>query len=371
MPSLTDHRLKIPKYVQLAEYLRGEISSGRFLPDDRLPSLNDLKQQFGANQHTVEKAHTLLETDGLIRREPGRGVFVNHPAAPQKTGNVGFVLPYNMQPEERFPYWNLVLNGVRQAVREHDYHLMLIDENMAFTRWDKMDGVVLCDTRDPRNNEPPMTLPPRDFPAVSVVNKIPGTACITVDDFAGTYQLTQHLIELGHRRIAYLATINSGLSQLEQRKAGYLKALQDAGIHFDPRWMRDLRKREEWVGMPYWYSLAGEYYAHQWLKEDWNEFGCTAIIAQSDDVAKGMIKAFQEEGLRVPADVSVVGFDGLPSYPGELPLTTIQLPLFEMGKQAMITLLDWLDDPSRVPDDRFLPVRLIEAQSSAAVGGGK
>jgi len=367
MPTLIDRHLKIPKYLQLAERLREQIDGGHLQPDDRLPSFTEMKAQFDATQRTIEKAHALLEEDGLIRREPGRGVFVNHPALPPKTGNVGFVLPYNMQPEAGLAYWNLVLNGIRQAARERNYHLLLIDEDKPFERWDKMDGVVLCDTRDPRNNEPPMMLPPRDFPAVAVLNKISKTACVTVDDFGGAYQLTRHLIGLGHRRIVYLATTNSGLSQLEQRKAGYLKALQDANIDFDPRWMRDLRKRREWTGKPYWYLLAGEYYARQWLMEDWNELECTAIIAQSDDVAKGIIKTFQEASIAVPDDVSVVGFDGLPACPNGLPLTTIQLPLFEMGKQAMLALLNWLDDSAQVPQDICLPVKLIKGQSTAPV----
>jgi len=94
--------------------------------------------------------------------------------------------------------------------------------------------------------------------------------------------------------------------------------------------------------------------------------GCTAIIAQSDDVAKGIIKTMDEAGINVPIEVSVAGFDGLPSFPGELPLTTIQLPLFEMGKRAMATLLDWLEHPGQAPGDIILPVHLIEGQSTAS-----
>lgn len=366
MPTLIDRHLKIPQYLQLAEHLREQIETGQLQPGDRLPSFNEMKAQFDAVQRTVEKAHALLESDGLIRREPGRGVFVNQPATQTKTGTVGFVLPHNMQPERDMTYWGLALSGIRQAARNRDYHLLLIDEDDSFNRWDKMDGVLLCDTRDPRNLERALPQPPANFPAISIFNKIPGTACVTTNDGDGFYKLTQHLLELGHRRIAYLATINQAFTQLEHRKAGYLRALQEAGIEPDPRWQCDIRKRWEWNGLPYWYPLAGEYYTRQWLAADWKELGCTALIAQNDAVAKGAINAFQAAGMQVPSDVSVAGFDGLPLYSNGQALTTVEAPLFEMGEQAMNCLLDWLEDPAKTPQDIQLPVNLVRGQTTAA-----
>ncbi len=366
MSTLIDRHLKIPQYLQLAEHLREQIESGQLQPGDRLPSFNEMKAQFDAVQRTVEKAHALLEGDGLIRREAGRGVFVNQPATQTKTGNVGFVLPHNMQPERDMTYWGLALSGIRQAARDRNYHLLLIDEDDSFNRWDKMDGVVLCDTRDPRNLERAMPRPPVNFPAVSIFNKIPGTACITTDDADGFYQLTRHLIELGHTRIAYLATITKGIHQLEVRREGYLRALREAGIEPDPHWQCDIRKRPEWNGLMSWYPLAGEYYVNQWLETGWNELGCTALIAQNDAVAKGAMNAFQAAGIKVPEDISIAGFDGLPLYSDTLTLTTAKAPLFEMGLQAMNSLLDWLKDSSNAPQDIQLPVELIQGNTTAA-----
>lgn len=358
MPTLINRHLKIPKYLQLAEYLRGEIDSGRFLPDDRLPSLNDLKEQFGANQHTVERAHTLLENDGLIRREPGRGVFVNHPAPCQVTGNAGFVVFQDIQHEQNAFYWGLVLAGIRKAVQEHGYHLLLIDDGNTFEQWTKVDGAVFSGPLDLRD------VPP-GFPGVAIFNEMPGITCIKPDYFDGTYQLTRHLIQLGHRHIAYLAMVNAGLSQLEQRKEGYLKALREAHIKPDPRCVRELRKRAEWADAPNWYPQAGEYYTRKWLEEDWAELGCTALIAQNDATAYGAINVFQAAGLRVPRDVSVVGFDGLFAEAGAPLLTTIEAPLQEVGRQAMELLLNWLKDPAQTPQSVCLPIRFKEGQTTA------
>jgi len=368
MTTLGDRHLKIPKYLQLAEYLRHEISAGRFQPDDRLPSLNDLKEQFGANQHTVERAHALLENDGLIRREPGRGVFVNHPAPRKVTGSVGFLAPYNMQPEQNIAYWGSVIAGMRSAARDHGYHLLIIDDGSAFDSWEKIDGAVLCDAHDPRDPHPGLPQYLQDFPYVALFNEIAEIACVTSDDFDGTYQLTKHLIQLGHQNIAYLANFNSGLSTFTQRKEGYLKALREAQIKPDPKWMRELLFRKEWEGLPSWYSQAGEYYTRRWLEEDWAELECTAIIVQNDDTALGVMDAFEAAGMQVPNDVSVVGYDGIVAQ-GAPSLTTMEVPLQEIGRQAMTSLLDWVKDPAQAPQNVCLPVRLIEGQTTAPPSG--
>jgi len=366
MSTLIDRHLKIPKYLQMAESLREQIDSGQLQPDDRLPSFTEMKTQFDATQRTIEKAHALLEEDGLIRREPGRGIFVSHPQKRKITKNVGFLAPYNMRPEENITYWGSILAGMRSAVRDRGYHLLLIDNACEFEDWDKIDGAILCNMHDPRDPHPGMPQPPHDFLGVAILNQAEGFACVTADDCDGVYQLTQHLLGLGHRRIAYLAAMNVDLLIHQQRKEGYLKALSEANIEPDPRWMREIYWRPEWEGLPSWYPVAGEYYMHKWLEEDWAELGCTALVAQNDGAAQGAIKALHAAGLEVPRDVSVVGFDGLPARSGEPELTTIHEPLFDVGERAMRSLLDYLQNPSTAPQDVCLPVNLVVGQTTTA-----
>jgi len=359
--------LKTTKYAQLAEYLRQEIDAGRFQPGDRLPSLNDLKEQFGANQHTVERAHTLLENDGLIRREPGRGVFVNHPIQRQLTGNVGFVTPIShLNQGGNLTYWGSILTGMQRAARERNYHLLLIDEGDDFERWDKVDGVVYLKAYIPQPPAPAMPKLPSGFPAVSIFGEIPGIPCITSDDLDGVYQCTQRLIQQGHRHIAYLAQMGEAISwQLKQRKAGYIKALTEAGIDPDTRYRHDLQARINSDGTPSWYQDAGELSMRGWLEKDWMELECTALIAQNDGIAKGAIRAFEAAGLQVPRDVSVVGFDGLLTESSTPRLTTIEVPLQEIGQHAIELLLDWLKAPAQTPQNVCLPIHLIEGQTTA------
>lgn len=333
----------------------------------KLPTLVELRGQLGISMQTLSDAVRELEKRNVLNSVHGVGIYVTGQKMRVATGNVGFVVPYNVRPEQNIAYWSSILVGMRQAARERSYHLLLIENDTPFNQWEKVDGVVLCDTHDPRDfSYPSIPVPPPGFPCVSMLNEIKGTACVTSDDAGGTYQLTRHLLQWGHRRIAYLATVHAGLSLLKERKEGYLRALAEANIEPDPRWIRELRKHEKWDGYPSWYPIAGEYYMRRWLEEDWAGLGCTAVMVQNDETAYGVIKVFEEAaGMEVPRDVSVVGFDGLPTPPGAPQLTTVQVPLQEIGKRAMMSLLDWLKDPARIPQSIHLPVNFVRGQTTA------
>jgi DNA-binding LacI/PurR family transcriptional regulator len=333
---------------------------------EKLPTMVELRSQLGISMHTLNDAVRELEKRNVLNSVHGVGIYVTGQKQRKLTGNMGFLAPYNMRPEENVAYWGSVLAGMRSAARDRGYHLLLIDNASDFERWDKIDGAVLCDMHDLRDPQPATQQPPDVFPCVAILNRVRGMACVSVDDAGGAYQLTRHLIELGHRRIAYLGSFNPGLSQLKKRKESYLKALKEAGLEPDARWMRELRYRHEWDDLSDWYPLAGELSVRSWLKEDWSELGCTALVVQNDHAAQGAVTAFRAAGIKVPHDVSVAGFDGLPPQNGEPQLTTIHLPLFDVGEHAMRMLLDYLQNPSTPPRDICLPVNLVVGQTAAA-----
>jgi len=333
--------------------------------DEKLPTMVELRDQLGISVQTLNDAVRELEKRNILRCVRGVGIYVASQRNRFVTGNVGFITASPRRDE----YWGLVVSGIREALHQRDCHLLLIDTNTEFDRWEKVDGALLYFSQNPYSPHLQMPRPPRELPALTLLNRIPQMACIQTDDFGGTYQLTQHLLELGHRRIAYLAAAGVELSMLEERKEGYHRALQEAGIEFQSRWMRKLRVHKEWEKSPFKYTMAGEYYMRHWLEEDWRELGCTALVTQNDDAARGAMAAFAAAGMEVPRDVSVTGFDGLPAYPGMQRLTTIQVPLFDLGKYAANSLLDWLADPMKAPSDVRLPTRLIEGQTTAPPPG--
>jgi LacI family transcriptional regulator, repressor for deo operon, udp, cdd, tsx, nupC, and nupG len=168
-------------------------------------------------------------------------------------------------------------------------------------------------------------------PIVLINNQHPGEFGfhVSIDNPAGARQITTHLIELGHRRIAYIGD-RFGLHSDTERCDGYRQSLEDAGIAFDP----------ELVTYGDGAAESGLNAMRQLLSLHDRP---TAVFCYNDMQAFGALRAAREGGLSVPGDVSIAGFDDLffSSYT-DPPLTTIRQPKQEMGCDAAEILLDLL-----------------------------
>lgn len=167
-----------------------------------------------------------------------------------------------------------------------------------------------------------------ELPVVLVDTCHPLLPSIVVDDLLGGYRAAQHLIELGHRRIAFVgdpihSTFN--FSSSRDRLAGMERALSEHGIPFAPAYHR--------TGERGWESARA--LAHQLLALDEPP---TAIFAASDTQALGVMQAAREQDLRVPEELSIIGFDDI-ELAEYLDLTTIRQPLFESGYRGIDLLL--------------------------------
>jgi LacI family transcriptional regulator len=175
---------------------------------------------------------------------------------------------------------------------------------------------------------------------------------VTVENYAGARAGVQHLIDLGHRRIAYIKG-ELDLDSTHQRFQGYTDALRLSGGEVDD----DLVVTCD-------FSYAAGFRAVSRLIR---EHRPTAVMAGADLMAFGAIDAARAEGLTVPADFSVVGFDDLPqaaqSFPG---LTTVRQPLHDMGQKAARALLALIDGQGLVMDHIRLPTELVLRRSTAA-----
>ena len=160
------------------------------------------------------------------------------------------------------------------------------------------------------------------------------TFAVNVDNRHGGCLATEHLIQLGHRRIAYLTGPASHIDNLD-RLAGYRQALAEAGIPFDPAMVAPGTGRGDGVErvLPMLKALQSP---------------PTAVFCYNDVTAIGLMHAARQAGLSVPGDLAVVGFDDIPFalyiYP---PLTTIAQPKLEMGKSAVEMVLALVSDRDR------------------------
>lgn len=177
-----------------------------------------------------------------------------------------------------------------------------------------------------------------------------GTSTVSVHNHDGARAAVEHLIHLGHRRIGHLRG-RTDLESAHQREEGYRRALHEAGIRFDPALVVDGGYRTA-------DSTAG---AHQLL--DLAD-PPTGVFAANDQSAIEMMRVAAERGVRVPHDLSVVGFDDVPEAASHEPqLTTVRQPLHEMGAIAVRVLLAMLDGDAQ--EDVRLPAELIVRASTA------
>ncbi len=161
---------------------------------------------------------------------------------------------------------------------------------------------------------------------------------------------TEYLIDLGHRRIGFLAG-RRDLESARLRQQGYRRALEKAGIPFD----KDL------VRIGGYRADSARTAARELLDRTDRP---TAIFAANDTSGIETIAAARELGLSVPEDLSVVGFDNVPeSALSEPPLTTVDQSVERMGFEAVRMVLDLIDDPARDVEQVTLPTRLVERGS--------
>ncbi len=348
-----------PKYQKLAEHFRHQMQTGVLCPGDRLPSLAEMHENHGVSRPTMEKVHSILEADGLIVRRPGSGTFILEPkkrAAHNIIGISGFGFHFSGMSV----YWSTLLDGVREAASRARMQILLLDDDSS-AGWEKADGLLICDWSnfDTLRHVPPL------IPCVSVLVPVQNMASVAADDYAGARAATQHLISLGHERIAYLHSTDQTVTP--RRLQGYRDALAEAGIAPQKSWMRELPGPNDY----------GQHFVHQgqatmnaWLRDDWKKLGCTAILAQNDETAIGVIEALGEAKINVPQDVSVVGFDGLPLSQFITPqLTTVELPLRQIGRAAAEMLLRQIGEENNAPiRHEVWPVSLRVRESTARRG---
>jgi LacI family transcriptional regulator len=212
------------------------------------------------------------------------------------------------------------------------------------------DGLLLVLPRDPGAYLE--TLRQHRFPHVLIDHRggDEEAPAVAAANWQGAYKATEYLIELGHRRIGF---ITGAMDQIcaRDRLEGYKAALAHQGITFDPELVR-----EGDFFQPLGYAGASA------LLE--LPHPPTAFFASNDASAFGVMEAVREHGMRIPDDISVVGFDDIPQaahvHP---PLTTVRQPLEEMGRTATRMLLERISDP-QCPSERVeLPTELVLRQS--------
>ena len=285
----------------------------------------------------------------------------------QRTETVGLVLG-----DISNPYSTELAKAVRDSLSARGYSLILcISEHSAkedITAFDSLvdhnvDGIIVATRSSTEGDKELKGIVDRGMPVVVVGRDFYHNSVdfVAADNLTGGFEATQHLIDLGHRRIGFIGAEFSYKSNL-RRLRGYLEALKAHGIKIDERLVTG--RKEAMSEVPGYSTEKMGYEGMKRLLSLPNP--PTAVFARNDFTAVGAMTAIKEAGLSIPKDIAIVGFDDVPlALHTSPPLTTVRQPMRMQGQLAAEMLLQRIvgsDREKRI--ERILNCELIVRRST-------
>lgn len=341
-------------------------------------TIKDVARLAGVSHATVSRvlnksAKVSPETRDRVLRQVERLKFSRNPSARSLISGrhytIGLLILYDPF-QRQFPTEFLpeVVAGLAPELNHHGYRLTLyLDQLQGETNQiapellshRHVDGLFVLSLE--RAAEVAYRIAGADVPLIMVNQRIEGLnlSSVVADDVAGACEATSHLLDLGHRRIAFVEGIPHHGSSID-RKAGYRRAFADRGLAPDPGL--------QGVGM---YDQEEGYRAACALLD--RRPDVTAIFSANDLMAIGVCRAIKERGLGIPRDVSVVGYDDSQfAAVMDPPLASVRKPRTRMGQSAAALMLELVDGgaSSREVKSIVLPTALVTRGSTAAPRSG-
>lgn len=358
------------KYFDLMEDLRGQILEGTIKAGEKLPSENELSAQYEVSRQTVRKALQILQNEGYIYAEHGRGTFCSEMMRhTKKSRNIAVVTTYLS--DYIFPR---VIRGIDQVFTEHGYTILLKNTKNSRSLEAKcleellkkdIDGLIIEPSKSQifcRHTHLYQMLDEYEIPYVFIQGsyaQMKDKPHILLDDCMGGYLITKHLTDLGHRDI--VGVFKADDMQGQQRHKGYVKALQEAGIAYDP-------DKVVWF-----YTEDRKTHPYEKIRQMATcrkENFFDAVVSYNDQVAIDIMRALNDANVSVPEDVSVTGYDD--SYLAQtckVPLTTISHPQEKLGEMAAELLLQIIQEgPQKENNNILIEPQLVIRESCVRRG---
>ena len=372
-PSATAQRNTNPGRV--LKILQDRITENVYAPGGWLPTERELASELGVNRSAVREALLRLEQNALIERRPGcRPKVTDHAAKPARVGAASRAIAVVMPQHELDHASREIARGVSQVLRSEgvNYRQTLFDvvihshepfmmeqeacealrngDACAAIVWPALNPLVLARWRALRD---------QGYPIVFVDRFDEAMSCdfVGVDNYTAARDAVEYLLELGHTRIAHL-TASEAVSAVMDRAAGYRDAMDKAGLH---------DCQAVWTVPTRHISETGTV-----IEKGVAEVGLpTAIFAVNDHAAYRCVEHLTAKGIRVPDQVSVIGFDDIDRFsPRAGFLTSVRQPFERIGQQAAHLLIRRLETNHSAPEPyqhKLLPTRVIVRQSCMSV----
>ena len=366
-----------PKYEIIMDEILSQIKDGDFSYDTALCTEKMLSEKYDVSRITAKRAITDLEQRGILYRKRGVGSFVARNAlsiineTPVSTADpkiISFLLPFDSTKGNLFR----TIEVINRSLAENGYFMSVYVSNVSNAKekanlklllTQNIAGLVYYPLRDSIHLD---LLNKFAFKGIPIVVIDKSTDCpyihnVVCDNFGGGRLLTRHLIDLGHRHIGFFTTAPlEDTSSVRNRFGGYLHELHQAGITPNPDYL---------VCHPYEVSdedaRSTERTAFQNVIFRMVQSGVTAIIAENDRVAQLIQMACCQLGIRIPEDLSLVGFDSTDTSE-QLGITSIRQDFDLIGEKVVQILLASIANPSADVEKICIPVELIIRKSTAA-----
>jgi DNA-binding LacI/PurR family transcriptional regulator len=333
-------------------------------------SIYDIARRAGVSPSTVSRALEDHPRIGAMTRQRIQAIAREMDYVPStvakglsvnKTWTIGMVLAAISD-----PFMGRVVEGVEQAAIEAGFNVFIsISQNdpqreiaiIKMLQKRRVDGIIVIASH--LFEQYPRFFEHSKIPIVVINEQEPGESMhfVTVDDVQAARLAVEHLLALGHRRIGFVGVTNRPKSS-RYRLQGYQDALAAADIASDPALVFSPADIED-------HARRGGASLEPLLTA-----GATAVFCYNDATAIGLLAACNKRGLRVPDDLSIIGFDDIDMATYAMPpLTTIRQPRFELGERAMGMMLALLD--GQEPENQFVPTELVVRQTTARLVPGK
>jgi DNA-binding LacI/PurR family transcriptional regulator len=362
-------RTSVPVRDQLRSMLVAEIARGRHSRGSKLPSERELAAAYGTSRTSVRQALEALVEEGVLFRTVGKGTFVQDRAngsgaeatSAKRTRTLAFVIR-----ESIFQFVqagvNRILLGARKSCQENGHRLLFHSVSEDELDIEKgIDGCIIT------GGAPSRLLDRLRGAGMPVVLADPllldGTnSSIGFDYAGGMRQAVSYLHGLGHRQIGFIGFPNS------EKYVVYWQSLATVGLQYQPHFVEFLQLPDLQPSILAGYLAMQKLLAQGPLP--------TAMIATNDLVAYGMMDALATSGIKVPQQISVLGFDDL-GQDAHPPLTTIRTDSAEVGRLAVRSLLNQIEKGATnqgriaVPTELVIRISTAPPRRAQSAGGKK
>lgn len=361
----------IPKYIQAKEAILSWILTGKFVTHEKLPSENEIVKQFAMSRQTIRQALGELEQEGWLYKEQGKGTFVaqqstNHTRSSHNGMTIGLITTYIS--DYIFP---TIVRGVEASVREEGARLILAStdneknkekQSLESMLREQLTGLIIEPTKSAAGNPNFsyfLALDSLQIPYVMLNERYSevDAPCLRMDDELGGYLAAEHLLELGHTRIAGFFKTDD--FQGIKRMKGFVRAFKERGLPLKSDHI--LRYSTEQKD-----SLPLEILTE--LLSASLEDRPTALVCYNDELAVRLLDVIRQFELQIPTDLSMIGFDDSNlAIATEVKLTTLTHPKTKMGHDAVSMLLNMVKHGTNMKiEDKVYEPELIVRESTCS-----